>query len=141
MPRAAVPSYFYVLGVVEHEGRFLFVQERKHGQSWYLPAGGVEPGETLEQALVRETLEEAGVRVAPTRLLAIEPCWFAGERGPMSKWRFVFLARPVGATAPKSTPDRHTLCARWLEKRELGGYRWRDPEVLRWIARVEADAD
>jgi phosphatase NudJ len=142
MGRAAIPSYFYVLAVVEHQGKYLFVQERKYGQAWYLPAGGVEPGETLEQALARETLEEAGVRVAPTRLLAVEPYWFRGETGLASKWRFVFLARPVGETTPKSLPDRHTLGARWLERRELGGYRWRDPEVVRWIDVVDvAHAD
>jgi len=32
-------------GVVRDEDRFLVVQERKHEQRWYLPAGRVELGE------------------------------------------------------------------------------------------------
>lgn len=39
------------------------VQEAKHGQGWYLPAGRVEPREELAQAAMRETLEETGVPV------------------------------------------------------------------------------
>ena len=46
--------------VVEREGRFLMVEEEAElGRVVYnQPAGHVEKGETLEQAAVREALEE-----------------------------------------------------------------------------------
>ncbi|MEV6581286.1 NUDIX hydrolase [Streptomyces sp. NPDC051582] len=51
--------------VVVYEGRVLLVRRRvAEGQlSWQFPAGKVEPGESFEEAAVRETREEAGVDV------------------------------------------------------------------------------
>ncbi|MER6782350.1 MULTISPECIES: NUDIX hydrolase [Streptomyces] len=51
--------------VVVHEGRVLLVRRRvEEGQlSWQFPAGKVEPGESCEEAAVRETKEEAGLDV------------------------------------------------------------------------------
>ncbi|MFE2874272.1 NUDIX hydrolase [Streptomyces roseus] len=56
--------------VVVHEGRVLLVRRQVAvGRlSWQFPAGKVEPGESCEEAAVRETKEEAGldvVAVAP----------------------------------------------------------------------------
>ena len=36
---------------------------RKYEQQWYLPAGRVEKGETLLDAAMRNTVEEAGISV------------------------------------------------------------------------------
>lgn len=57
--------------IVVADGRVLMVRRRvKEGQlSWQFPAGEVEPGETGEQAAVREALEEVGLNVRPTRML------------------------------------------------------------------------
>lgn len=69
----------------------LLIQEAKREcrGSWYLPAGRMEPGETIIEAMQREVKEEAGLHCEPVTLLSVE------ERGPA--WiRFVFLARPTG---------------------------------------------
>ncbi len=45
--------------VVGKDGRVVVVSQ--HGNSWSLPKGGVDPGEDLQQATVREIKEETGI--------------------------------------------------------------------------------
>jgi ADP-ribose pyrophosphatase YjhB (NUDIX family) len=57
--------------VVIREGRLLMVkrgQEPNKGK-WSIPGGGIELGETIYEAAVRETLEECSVQVEIMRVL------------------------------------------------------------------------
>jgi ADP-ribose pyrophosphatase YjhB (NUDIX family) len=56
--------------VVGDDGRLLLIK-RGHEPGaglWSLPGGRVEPGETDEQAVIREVAEETGLAVRPGRL-------------------------------------------------------------------------
>ncbi|MET9933506.1 MULTISPECIES: NUDIX hydrolase [unclassified Streptomyces] len=57
--------------IVVHQGRVLMVRRRVcEGElSWQFPAGEVEPGESREDAAVRETQEETGLDVVVVKLL------------------------------------------------------------------------
>jgi len=51
------------------EGRLSWQAPKEDRLLWQFPAGEVKPGETGEHAAVRETLEETGLTVRPTRTL------------------------------------------------------------------------
>ena len=69
-PKLARPRVT-VAAIVEASGRFLFVEERDARNRLVInqPAGHVEAGESLPEALIRETYEETGWRVQPRALV------------------------------------------------------------------------
>lgn len=61
-------------GVIMKDDHILMVQETWNGRTnWTLPGGGVEEGETLEEAVVREVMEETNVSVKVDRFLFSHP--------------------------------------------------------------------
>lgn len=63
-----------VIMIAEHDGRALLGRQRPWPVGRYSAlAGFVEPGESIEEAVARETLEESGVRVNRVRYVASQP--------------------------------------------------------------------
>ena len=60
-----------VAALIVKDHHFLICQRPAHkarGMLWEFVGGKVEPGETLPQALIRECLEELGIRVTPQEI-------------------------------------------------------------------------
>lgn len=61
-----------VAAICEKDNRFLLVRERVKGKIVLnQPAGHLDPGESLEQAVVRETLEETAYDFTPLNLVGV----------------------------------------------------------------------
>jgi NAD+ diphosphatase len=75
-------------------------------------AGFVEPGETLEEAVAREVLEETGVRVVDVRYQGSQPWPFP------SSLMLGFRAESVDKSAPVVNPDELDD-ARWFTRADV----------------------
>jgi phosphatase NudJ len=133
--RAPIPTWTFALVVVRLGRRFLLVQESTHGQGWYLPAGRVEPGESIVTGACREAEEESGLPIVPEGILRVEhtPHPDGGAR-----LRVFFLARPADDTPPLAAPNEHCLQARWVTLAEAAQLPLRGAEVLEILRYVEA---
>jgi NAD+ diphosphatase len=69
-----------VIMLAEHEGRVLLGRQPQYPQGRYSAlAGFVEPGESIEEAVARELMEEAGIAVGDVRYVASQPWPFPGS--------------------------------------------------------------
>ena len=63
-PNGTVFSRPSVRGIIIRDGRVLMVHSLKYDY-YKFPGGGIEPGESLTEALAREVAEESGMAVVP----------------------------------------------------------------------------
>jgi len=137
MTRTLVPTAGFVHILIEDRGRYVLVQEAKPelGCPWCYPAGGMEPGESIVEAVVREALEETGLIVEPRYLMRI---WHMiprehDRRCPRPElWVYVVIASVRGG-ALKTVADEHSLQARWFRPDELAYLDLRWPDVRQLI--------
>jgi putative (di)nucleoside polyphosphate hydrolase len=114
------------------EGRILICERIDISGAWQFPQGGMEPGETHEQALERELMEELSLARGDYEVLASKGPYryvLGGSRtkkGYHGQEQQYFLLR---LTAPESRINVDT------EQREFRGWRWVAPEEfdLRWL--------
>jgi len=64
--------------------------------TWYLPKGGLAPGESIEQAALREVQEETGLEVRLVRPLRTIEYWFHVPGARVHKRVHYFLMEPTG---------------------------------------------
>lgn len=96
--------------LVNHEGLIAIVRAP---DGTFLPGGGIEQGESPEEAVVREVLEECGlvVRVGAVVSRAIQFVASAAEGVTFEKRSTFFAAEIVGERSTAMEPGHDTL---WL---------------------------
>jgi 8-oxo-dGTP pyrophosphatase MutT (NUDIX family) len=124
-----------VAAVIEHNARFLVVEELVGGRRVLTqPAGHIEPGETLEAAVIREVLEESGYHFTPLTVLGI----FSWHDESRSYLRITFSGE-VESPAKEQCLDEGIIATHWLTKQELlaRSSMLRSPMVMSCIERYE----
>ena len=113
-PAEAQPAI--ACAIIVADARVLLVRRRvPEGElSWQFPAGAVEPGESGEQAAVRETYEEVGLRVAATTVL--------GQRQhPLTGRQMIYVACAVVA-GQAHVADDELDAVEWCDRATLAAH-------------------
>ncbi len=122
-----------VAAVIREQDRYLMVEERPEGHAVInQPAGHLEFGESLLNAVQREVREETGRRFTPTGLIGVYQ-WTVPDTA-RSFLRFCFCGS-VSAPLPGAVLDPEIHATHWLSVDEIatGTLPTRSPLVLRCI--------
>jgi len=127
------PTDLTVAAVVDLDGRFLLVEEQAMGRKVLSqPGGHIEAGESPEEAVVRETLEETGCDVECGELIGVY-LWIH----PQTRQQFlriVYAAKFIACDEEQKLDDG-IIARRWATLAELESRqsKLRSPAVLRCV--------
>ncbi|MDL2355203.1 MAG: NUDIX hydrolase [Pseudomonadota bacterium] len=135
MPNTWKPSVT-VAAVIERDGHFLLIEEEtSEGVRLNQPAGHLDPHESLEQAVVREVLEETAHDFTPSALVGMYMSRYCSKRRgtDVTYLRFTFCG-----TAGKQHDqplDHGIIRTLWMTRDEIAACeeRHRSPIVLRCV--------
>ena len=98
--------------------------KRRDVPVWVLPGGGIEKSESLEEAIIREVLEETGWVVTVEELLLVRD--YIGANHEFAQWEsdahqteFMFEARPVRHLGNPLLQDAWQTGMEWVQINRL----------------------
>ena len=122
-----------VAAVVQRDGKFLLVEEETEaGLAFNQPAGHLDEGESLLEAVAREALEETAYHFQPTHLIGVYNWRHPAKE--ITYLRFAFAGELRGFEAGRQL-DAGIVAAHWLSLDEVRATqsRHRSPLILRCI--------
>lgn len=122
-----------VAAIIERDGRYLLVEEHTpDGLRLNNPAGHLEPGESPQQGVVREALEETARPFEPRSLVGVYLARVQrGDREDVTYLRFAFCGS-VGEPEPGRALDHGIVRTLWLTPQEVEASRERHRSPLVW---------
>jgi phosphatase NudJ len=124
-----------VAAVIERDGRYLMVEETTpEGLKLNQPAGHLDPGESLLQAVVREAREETACDFRAEALLGVYLARFQRPGQDITYLRFAFRGT-VGEPVPGRVLDTPIVRTLWLTADQIRARRaeHRSPLVMRCV--------
>ena len=122
-----------VAAVIEHDGRYLLVEENTvDGLRLNTPAGHLEPGETPQQGAVREALEETARHFTPSALLGVYLAASHDAEGEATTWLRIAYCGTASEPDPGRTLDAGIVRTLWLTPDEVRASQARHRSPLVW---------
>ena len=123
--------------IFNEEGKLLWCK-RKSGDGWQFPQGGIDDGESPEEAIVRETYEEVGLKRNQIKIIKENDRWIKYDvpknkipkyfslknrkfRGQTQKW---FLAEFIGEDSDINLNLHDHIALTWLAAPAVAGSPW-----------------
>jgi 8-oxo-dGTP pyrophosphatase MutT (NUDIX family) len=108
------------VAVIRRGGKFLVLRRsmwsKFYQRQWQFPEGGVEFGESPEQALARELKEETGLKLKKAKLLGVRSNNM--EYFGKSVWHFIRIFYDCKVSGELKLSGKHDSY-KWLSKRQL----------------------
>lgn len=126
-----------VAALIVQDGRYLMIEEHtRDGLRLNQPAGHLDPGESLVDAVIREALEESTRAFTPTGLQGTYLCTSLSSKTglPVTYLRFAFTGT-AGEPIPGRNHDTGIVRALWMTLAEVraSAARHRSPLVLKCV--------
>src|SRR3954453_5914256 len=107
---------------VVHDGKVLLTQRTDNG-NWTMPSGAMDPGESLSETAVRETLEETGIRVKLVGVVGIytDPrhvIHYTSDDEVRQEFTVVYRAEYVSG---EPTTSSETTIVEWVKVEDVDG--------------------
>ncbi len=105
----------------------VFWGKRIRQHSWQFPQGGIDPGETPEQAMYRELWEEVGLQQEHVKLIGRTKDWLryhVPEQWVRREWRGTYKGQKQIWFALRMVAKDHAVNLRATHKPEFDAWRW-----------------
>ncbi|XP_063676344.1 uncharacterized protein LOC134812734 [Bolinopsis microptera] len=119
--------------VQQRDDTFLLVQ-RADATGWWLPAGRVHEGETLQDAAIRKCREDGGINVNLKGVLRLEHTLVANDQ---ARFRTIFYAQPADTT--EYPVSEVVVKKKWMKLSEIKMCALRKPEPLQFAEYISQD--
>lgn len=87
---------------------------------WTPPGGGVEPGETVEEAVVREVLEETNMRMLKQKIIGYIEIY--EPEGVVTQTRSVCIVEPIGPFTADADPEGDVTEIKLIDPKDIKQY-------------------